>query len=98
VESETRHRERGQRGSAQIIQCARAMLDGHAHFRGRSDRFKFSCADDVLIVKGSVPSFYLKQLLQSVLKGIEGVRVIENQVQVISEAGIGGGSIRRRAT
>jgi hypothetical protein len=32
----------------------------------------------------------LKQILQAVLKDVEGVRRIENQVQVISTAGVGG--------
>jgi hypothetical protein len=41
----------------------------------------------VLIVRGAVPTFYLKQVLQSVLKDIEGIRMIENQVQVMPAVG-----------
>jgi hypothetical protein len=40
-----------------------------------------------LIVRGAVPTYYLKQILQHVLKGIDGVRLIDNQVQVISATG-----------
>jgi hypothetical protein len=52
------------------------------------------CEEEILIVRGSVPTFYLKQILQTVLKDIEGVRQIENQVQVVSAAGLSGVSKR----
>ena len=72
-----------------IVERAYAVLDAHSHFRGRAFRFEFVCQDDVLIVRGAVPTFYLKQVLQSVLKDVDGVRVIDNQVTVVStELGI----------
>jgi hypothetical protein len=35
-------------------------------------------------VRGTVPTFYLKQLLQNVLKDVDGVRAIDNQVAVVA--------------
>jgi hypothetical protein len=76
-----------EKGSDEIARRAYEILDLHAHFRGRAAHFDFTFREDVLIVRGAVPSFYLKQVLQSVLKDIEGVRVIENQVHVMSAVG-----------
>ena len=67
-----------------IADRAYAMLEAHVHFRGRAGRFKLVCQDDVLVVRGAVPSFYLKQVLQTVLRDIDGVRQIDNQATVIS--------------
>jgi hypothetical protein len=45
----------------------RKELDGHCHFRGRVDGFQFEYRNGVLTVRGRVPSFYLRQLLERVL-------------------------------
>ncbi|MEX0641528.1 MAG: BON domain-containing protein [Pirellulales bacterium] len=74
-------------GSAEIEQRARELLDTHSHFLGRSRQIEFACRDEVLIVRGMVPTFYLKQMLQTVLKELEGVRLVQNQVTVISSGG-----------
>jgi hypothetical protein len=68
----------------QVVQHAQAILNTDIHFRGRAARFEFVRRDDILIVRGAVPTFYLKQVLQSVLKDVKGVRLIDNQVQVVS--------------
>jgi hypothetical protein len=60
----------------------------HCHFRGRVAGFQFVQQDDVLIVRGCVPSFYLKQVLQTVLMDVEGIRWIDNQVDVVSCCGL----------
>ena len=62
----------------------RALLARHPHFQGRSSLFEFECDENVLIVRGAVPTFYLKQLLQSALTRIDGVDRIDNRVDVIS--------------
>lgn len=36
----------------------------------------------VLILRGRVPSFYLKQVAQSVVRNIEGVAQIDNRLEV----------------
>jgi osmotically-inducible protein OsmY len=71
---------------------ASELLNRHHHFVGRSQCFEFQYRDGVLIVRGSVPTFYLKQVLQHVLKGLEGVRRIDNQVTVDASDGIIGPS------
>ena len=62
---------------------AREALASHCHFRGRADGFKFENDGDVLTVRGRVPSFYLKQVLQTILKRLDGVRMVNNQVDVV---------------
>jgi len=46
------------------------------------------CAGGVLMLRGRVPTFYLKQVLQSLLKGLEGVERIDNRVDVVSAQGL----------
>jgi hypothetical protein len=75
-----------------IEQQAYSLVDSHCHFHRRAGRFEFHCDEDVLIVRGNVPTFYLKQLLQCVLQDVEGVRSIDNQVIVISGQGLSGSS------
>jgi hypothetical protein len=71
-----------------VEQRARDLLAGHSHFHGRASTFEFQCSESILVVRGVVPTFYLKQLLQTVLKEIQGVGGIDNQVIVISSEGI----------
>jgi hypothetical protein len=73
---------------ADVSQTARSMLARHSHFRGRADRFEFVVDDCILQVRGRVPSFYLKQVLQTVLQGVAGIRRIDNRVEVVSVDGL----------
>ena len=41
-----------------------------------------------LTLKGQLPSFYLKQVLQTLLRDVQGVKLIDNQVDVISSTGL----------
>lgn len=68
----------------EIEQRAHAIVGAHHHFHGRAAHFAFECREGVLIVRGSVSTFYLKQVLQRVLKDVDGIRTIDNQVTVIS--------------
>ena len=69
---------------SQVAMRARDVISRHAHFRGRAHRFEFQCSRNILVIRGRVPTFYLKQLLQDALKQIEGVRRIDNRVDVVS--------------
>ena len=40
--------------------------------------------DGVLTLRGQLPTFYFKQVLQSWLRDVEGVEQIDNQVDVVS--------------
>jgi osmotically-inducible protein OsmY len=44
--------------------------------------------DGLLTLRGQLPTFYLKQTLQSRLLDVEGVKRIDNQVDVVSSAGV----------
>jgi hypothetical protein len=68
-----------------IAQQAAAQLRNHAHFKGRALDLLFELNGDVLIIRGRVSSFYLKQLLQTALRDLESVSRIENRVDVASD-------------
>lgn len=61
---------------------ARTRLEQTAFFRGRSKLLLIDAQDGILTLRGSVPSYYLKQLLQATLRDIEGITKIDNQVDV----------------
>ena len=71
-----------------VEQLAFDLIDTHSHFHRRASRFDFQCSDDILIVRGHVPTIYLKQLLNSVLRELDGVCTVDNQVQVASSHGL----------
>jgi hypothetical protein len=78
------------RRAADLEARAREILASHSHFIGRTKAFDFEVRDDILVVRGRVPSFYLKQMLQNALKDLPGVRWIDNRVTVLSDYGIDG--------
>lgn len=78
---ETKQRRRP--SAISIERRAHEALASHGHFRGRAEGFQFENDGGILTVRGRVPSFYLKQVLQTILKRLEGVRKVDNQVDVI---------------
>ena len=81
---------RQQEALRKVEQCAHALVNAHPHFHGRAAQFEFVCREEVLVVRGLVPTFYLKQVLQTMLKDLDGVSLIDNQVTVISPDGLSG--------
>ncbi len=71
----------------QISDRAGEILESHPHFRGRSQWVKCRCANGCLYLNGALPSFYLKQLAQEMLRDIDGVDLIVNQIVVASPTG-----------
>ena len=69
-------------------QDARAVLAEHPHFRGRVDAIEIVEFDQVLLVRGQLPSFHLKQILQSILRDVAGSRRIVDRVDVVSSDGL----------
>lgn len=65
-----------------IATRAKEMVSAQPHFRGTSYPISFESIDDVLVVSGRLPSFHLKQVLQSALGGLEGITRVVNQVVV----------------
>jgi hypothetical protein len=43
--------------------------------------------DGVLVLRGCLPSYYLKQIAQEAVASLEGVERIDNQIQVVTPAG-----------
>lgn len=41
------------------------------------------CRDGVLVLRGCLPSYYLKQLAQEAVAHLSGVERVENQIQVV---------------
>jgi hypothetical protein len=51
-------------------------------------RVSWRYAHGTLTLEGSVASFYLKQILQSMLRSVENVDRISNDVDVVSSTGL----------
>ena len=50
------------------------------------------CRGGVLVLRGCLPSYYLKQVAQEVVAHLEGVEGVENQIQVVPGASRSGPS------
>jgi hypothetical protein len=44
------------------------------------------CRGGVLVLRGRLPSYYLKQVAQEAVVRLEGVERIDNQIQVVTPA------------
>lgn len=86
------------RRDAPTIDAARRLLAEHIHFRGRVDCFRIDAAAGVLTIGGTVPSFYLKQVVQTLLRDVEGVARIINQVRVANPSGLSSCAVSGSAT
>ncbi|TWU05823.1 BON domain-containing protein [Stieleria varia] len=47
-------------------------------------RIDCSCDSNRCVLSGRVPSYFLKQVAQEIARGIEGVNVIENRIEVFA--------------
>ena len=77
----------GQESNSDLIRHARRKLAQHSQLRRLEASFQFIKLGDTLLVRGDVPSYYLKQIIQTLLRDLEGVRQIDNQVKVKSAEG-----------
>ncbi|WP_428306507.1 hypothetical protein [Lacipirellula sp.] len=68
----------------------RELLSASVHFTGRIKEFTFTHVDEVLIIEGIVPTYYLKQLLQELLGKLHYIQQIDNRVEVICCDGLSG--------
>jgi hypothetical protein len=80
-----------------VEQAAYDILASHCPFQGRAREFEFERSGNVLTVRGTVPSFYLKQLLQCLLRNLDGVARIDNRVDVVNPAGLSSENARSGA-
>ena len=51
-------------------------------------RFPSTSADKPLYLSGQLPTFYLKQLVQEIVRRLPGVQSLRNEIDVISPYGI----------
>lgn len=61
---------------------ARDMILNHRRLFNQLDCLHFSVSGDTLIVTGQLPTFYLKQLLQTALMELDEIHIV-NRVEVI---------------
>lgn len=73
------------RTSDAIEKMARIRLANSGHLHSCGKRIRIDHVGDMLVLEGVLPSFYLKQLLQEALQGIEGIKRIDNRVDVQAE-------------
>ena len=71
-----------------VEELARQLLDNDCPYSFYFREIDIDFTDGVLMLRGRVPSFYLKQVLQAWLSSIEGVSRIDNQVDVTSATGL----------
>jgi hypothetical protein len=62
---------------------AMKLISRDPSLRACSTTLDFEHQEDVLVVRGRVPTFYLKQLLQTLLKRLDGTPRIDNRVEVL---------------
>ena len=74
--------------SETIVRHAYDCLECHPHFRGRTFAIevRYVESESVLHLEGSLPSFFLMQMLQSALRDLDGVAEIQNNVEVLNPA------------
>lgn len=73
---------------ANLIDSARVQLENHPHFRGRLESLSINQRGRTLYLSGQLPTFYLKQLVQEILRRLPGVNGIRNEIVVVSPYGI----------
>ncbi len=79
---------------AEVLRWVADMLDNHRVLHGHLGTLELDYEAGTLILKGQLPSFHLKQVLQTALRGIPSVDRIENRVDVVSSRGLS--SVSRR--
>jgi len=52
------------------------------------NQVSFTYSHGILTLEGRLPSFYLKQVLQTLLRDLDGITRIDNRVDVVSSTGL----------
>lgn len=77
----------------EVLKRVYRSLAQSCHFMQHWREISCTYKEGILTLRGTVPSFYLKQVLQTMLMDVPGVRRVDNRVDVISSAGLS--SVRR---
>ncbi len=80
----------------EIERNAIQLLEHHPHFRGRQVWLQCTCREGNLFLSGKLPTFHLKQIAQEVVRRVEGVRTVVNEIVVASPEGEVGCECSRR--
>ena len=75
-----------QRPSVELL--ARRRLAEKCTYACCFNQITFSYSQGILTLEGRLPSFYLKQVLQTLLRDLDGVARINNRVDVVSSTGL----------
>lgn len=71
-----------------LIDAIRAELESHPHFRGRMDTLSIAQRGKTVYLSGQLPTFYLKQLVQEIVRRLPGVHSLRNDINVVSPYGV----------
>jgi hypothetical protein len=71
-----------------VVDSANRRLSRHHHFRYHLNSLSVEHKKGRLTITGRLPSFYLKQLLQTVLRTLPEIKHIDNRVDVVSCQGL----------
>jgi hypothetical protein len=77
----------GTAADERIHETVRRRIDG-CSYKLNFSNVTWHCNDGHLTLRGYVSNFYLKQVLQELLHGIERVKLITNSVDVVSSSGM----------
>lgn len=72
----------GERPASSVGLSVQRELEQSPLFRGRCQLIRVEERDGDLVLEGRLPSFYLKQMLQTILQKLDGVEHIDNRVRV----------------
>jgi osmotically-inducible protein OsmY len=91
VDESNGHREAVQAGTpARLAERTEARLRASARLRGNAQLslmdISCECLDGVLVLRGRVPSYYLKQLAGAIVAEVEGVQRIDNRLEIVGAA------------
>lgn len=70
-------------GDHRLIENAQACLQNSPYFLIR--KVLCECRQGVLVLRGRLPSFYQKQVVQVAVANLEGVQEIVNRIEVVSK-------------
>ena len=74
----------GQNSQARMIELTERCLHSNPYLALKNVSCDYH--NGVLILRGCLPTYYLKQLAQQVVVGLEGVGHIDNQIEVVMSA------------
>jgi hypothetical protein len=77
----------GTAADERIQETVRRRIDG-CSYKFIFGNVTWHCNDGHLTLRGCVPNYYLKQVLQELLHGVERVKLITNSVDVVSATGL----------